>query len=117
VAQTCVSRSAAFLADRVQGPLTYKAGPRYACFATGAIVSSRSHRAPPVRSGFACAFPRPAEDFAPRRRQREGVESGAWWHEGRRYEATYLAYHQAGEPPSVPKCHIYTLAGIRPASF
>jgi hypothetical protein len=29
VAQTCFSRSAAFLADRAQEPRTYKTGPRY----------------------------------------------------------------------------------------
>jgi hypothetical protein len=34
-------------------------------FAKGAILSSCSHRAPLVRSRFACAFPRRAESFAP----------------------------------------------------
>jgi hypothetical protein len=29
VAQTCFSRSAAFLIDRAQEPRTYKTGPRY----------------------------------------------------------------------------------------
>ena len=34
-AQTCFSRSAAFLTDRAQVPRTYQTGPRYACLPSG----------------------------------------------------------------------------------
>jgi hypothetical protein len=107
VAQTCLSRSAAFLTDQVQGPLTYKAGPRYACFATGAIVRSRSHRAPLVRRRFACAFPRPAEGFDPRRRQREGVESVARGALIRGYMYSVLASGRAAECVTMPHSYAF----------
>jgi hypothetical protein len=44
VAQTCFSRSAAFLTDRAQVPRTYKTGPRYTCFTVCSTFTARCWR-------------------------------------------------------------------------